>query len=729
MQTAHLHLEGLSEADAYALASSILEVHTLGRERAPYPELMQLLAQLDYHPLAIEQVLPLLREEPLDRVLQDFSALLERCLEADVAGRNRSLLASLDYSLRRLTEAQRALLPRLTLFEGGASEDDLLVITEIPESEWQDLRRGLEQAALISPEQIPGIAPPFLRFHPVLAPALRRMPGADDPARQGRYAARYHALAGSLYQEDNRNPLPVRALVRRELPNLRRAFDLLRARGDYAAAVDLADSIAKFLNNFSLGRELADLRAKQAAAAAAALEEESDGAISQAEFLQVSGQGEDAFNRGDLQAAYEQFSALLARIEAQPAGAPRGPGSYEQCLTLQSLARCLRAGGQPQMAEPQLRRALAVIDGLIAAQPDNPTHIRQRGALLTDLGDVLTNQGRYAEARAAYEDAEQIAKEQDDTRQQGVALGQLGTLALRQRDYAEATRRYRAALELFRRMGEPAGEAVAWHQLGRVAEEQAQSVARSGGAQHAAPLWAEAERCYREALAIRERLGLMAMAATDCNQLAIVAEGAGRPTEAAGWYKRAIAIAERMNDDKSLAAMLNNLAALLLAEVRAGRMEHERLVEARGSAERALAIKETLDLSTEPWNTLNILAGIAELEGQPEQARAYRRRARETFAQFAGNRWHIDRQHGALIRDIAAVAQGDASQRAAVEAEFPKMEAVDAWRNVPAAIRRLWDGERDWHALCENVGAQEPSLLILRVLETLAEAEAEAVKG
>jgi len=755
MQTAHLHLAGLSEADAYALASRLLEVHSIGRERAPYPELMQLLAQLDYHPLALEQVLPLLREEPLDRVLLDFSALLERCLDADVTGRNRSLLASLDYSLCRLTEAQRELLPRLALFEGGANEDDLLAITEIPESAWQDLRKGLEQAALISPERIGNYTAPFLRFHPVLAPALRRMPGADDPARQGRYATRYHAVANYLYREDTRNPLPVRALVQRELPNLRRAFDMLRARGDYAAAVDMADSIAWFLNYFSLGRELADLRRKQADVAKRIPQD--DGALSQAEYLYADGQGKDAYNRRDLPAAYNQFSALLARIEAQPAGAPRGPGSYEQCVTLGRLARCLQFGGQPAAAEPQLRRALDVIDGLIAAQPDNPTRIRQRGALLTDLGDVLRDQGRYAGARAAYEDAEQIAKEQDDTRQQGVVLGQLGTLALRQRDYAEATRRYREALELFRRMGEPEMEAVAWHQLGIVAQEQAQSVARSGGAQHAAPLWAEAERCYRESLTLHERQGQAAKAAATCNQLAIVARGAGRPTEAAGWYQRAIAIAERINEDKNLAAMLNNLADLLLAEVRAGRMGRERLAEARGSAQRALAIKETLDLSTQPWTTLNILAEIAELEGaldhesregpdhetregsdhktregldhesrerdeSRERARAYRRRERETFAQFAGNRWHIDRQHGALIRAIAAVAQGAASQRATVEAEFPKMEAVDAWRNVPAAIRRLWDGERDWHALCEDVGAQHPSLLILRVLETLGEA-------
>ena len=59
------------------------------------------------------------------------------------------------------------------------------------------------------------------------------------------------------------------------------------------------------------------------------------------------------------------------------------------------------------------------------------------------------------------------------------------------------------------RLGEPGHEAVAWHQLGMVAEEQQK--------------WTEAERCYRESLAIKERLGNAIGAAKTCNQLAIVA--------------------------------------------------------------------------------------------------------------------------------------------------------------------------------------------------------------
>ena len=181
-------------------------------------------------------------------------------------------------------------------------------------------------------------------------------------------------------------------------------------------------------------------------------------------------------------------------------------------------------------------------------------------------------------------------------------------------------------------------EAVAWHQLGMVAEEQKE--------------WAEAERCYRESLALEEGLGNVEGAARTCNQLADVASQAGRPNEAEGWYKRALELYEQVQPGSVLnrRAVLNNFAGLLVDEVRATHFPRTRLIEAKGYAERALAIRETLDASSEIWNTLQILAEIADLESRPEEARTYRRRERETFAAFEGNRYHIDRQHGQLYR-------------------------------------------------------------------------------
>src|SRR2546427_2296613 len=103
--------------------------------------------------------------------------------------------------------------------------------------------------------------------------------------------------------------------------------------------------------------------------------------------------------------------------------------------------------------------------------------------------------------------------------------------------------------------------------------------------------------------------------------------------------------------------------------------------------------------------TLGILADIADLEGRTEVARDYRRRARETFAAFAGNRYHIDRQHGQLIAAIAAAALGNAQAREAVEAALPRLEE-DGWK-IAAATKRIWAGERDWHALARDPGPEE----------------------
>ena len=315
-----------------------------------------------------------------------------------------------------------------------------------------------------------------------------------------------------------------------------------------------------------------------------------------------------------------------------------------------------------------------------------------------------TDQGNYTQAREAYEDALKIAQQQDDLRQQAVALVQLGTLALVQRDYAEARSRYVLALERFRALDEPEMESTVWHQLGMVAEEQKE--------------WAEAERSYRESLAISEQLGDAAGAAMTCNQLAMVAQMSDRPTEAEGWYKRAIELKAQVEPGSSSHAIsLNNLADLLVGEVRAGRAPTMRLAEAKSYAEQALAIRETLDASSEIWNTLSILADIADLEGRAEEARDYRRRECETFAAFAGNRYHIDRQHGQLIGAIAAAALGDAQAREEIEAALPELEER-GWK-IAAATRRIWAGERDWHSLAEGID-RNSALLILRVLETIA---------
>src|SRR6266567_4128446 len=91
---AHLALGGLYPEDAYALASRLLEYLGIDRTKAPYAELRELLNQLDYHPLAIQLVLPALGASSLTlaQLTADFSSLLPRFQDDTETGRNRSLL-------------------------------------------------------------------------------------------------------------------------------------------------------------------------------------------------------------------------------------------------------------------------------------------------------------------------------------------------------------------------------------------------------------------------------------------------------------------------------------------------------------------------------------------------------------------------------------------------------------------------------------------------------------
>ncbi len=154
-----------------------------------------------------------------------------------------------------------------------------------------------------------------------------------------------------------------------------------------------------------------------------------------------------------------------------------------------------------------------------------------------------------------------------------------------------------------------------------------------------------------------------------------------------------------------------------MGEVRAGRAASTRLVEAHKYAEQARRIKELPGVSAEIWTTYGILAGIAELGEQPEVARDYRRRERESFVASAVNRYKIDRQHAGLIAAIAAAAREDAQAQAAVEGELPQLEEL-GW-HVSDVVQRIWKGERDWQVLAKGLDSQD-ALLILRVLETLA---------
>lgn len=534
---------------------------------------------------------------------------------------------------------------------------------------WPVLRRRLEAAALIEAESVPGVGPPFLRFHPTLAPMLWASLTPDErDALTLAHRQRYYALANYLYYEDTKNPHQARAIVRRELPNLLHAVHAALDASD-ADAVAFVDRVNLFLGNFGMTREAALLtqRAEQAGGERG----------SQAWFLAQSNRGEQLLASGQAGEATQIFADILDSLGEEP--------SYNLAVTLGRLGRCYESGGRPDLAEAAHRQGIAVTEQL-----DEADQVKQvRGTLRTDLADVLMLQGKYTEAREQYESSLRIKRELGgNLRGEGVVLGNLGTLALNEGNLADAVERYYEALQLSQQMGEPKGEAILQHQLG-MAFQKAQQ-------------WEQAEHHYRESARLEEQRGDLAGAAQTWNQLAVVASVAGKPEAAETWYRKAIDGGRKTGDTVGLSKRLSNLANLLQSQP--GRLD-----EARELAEEALAIKRPLDPSTaEIWTTYNILAEIADQQDRRDETVEYRRLARETKRNFAGTAYEMKQHLPVIVGTLNAIAAPETADD--FRAALSKMEE-HGWTNLVAAIHQVLDGERNAQTLCEPLDIEDSMII------------------
>ena len=455
--------------------------------------------------------------------------------------------------------------------------------------------------------------------------------------------------------------------------------------------MDFADNVNLFLSKiFGLKREAESLMAKAQAAAEFG---------SRAWFLAQSNRGEQLLEAGHVDEAAQIFQAVLKQLSDTP--------TYERAVTLAFLGRCFRASGRPDLAAQSASDAIAVCDKL---EPSDGVK-RHRGVLLADMADALAEQGKYAEARKAYQDGLKVVEELNDLRGQGVRFGQLGTLAMLEGNLPEAEARYRAALALFQQLREPTAEAVAWHQLGMVFEKARQ--------------WDEAERHYRESARIEEERGNLQGAAQTWNQLANVSRFAGKPDVAEMWFRKAIEGGRSSGDLLPTSRAIGNLAILL-------QTQPGRLAEARQLAEEKLAVDKTLDPgAAEIWKTYNLLAQIEDKEAQAvadsrqkaellAQAREHRRLAREAQRNFAGTRQQI-RKFAPVIRATVAACAGQAEGLQAVKQFQPILAQTGAdGLALSRALDRILAGERDETALCEGL-LSNAAMIIETILHGLAD--------
>lgn len=660
-----VELGRLSEVEAVRLVEQVMAQHGWeppASDNATTPEeITELVETVNRHPRA----LVLLAREVAKGVratTRNVAALMAQLQAENPGDRENSLYASVELSLRRLPEEVRERVQRLAVVHGGANVVTLSEVLGIEVEEAQAIAAMLIEVGMAEQQEYT-----YLRLDPAL-PAYLQLGQPPEHLAQltATWAEAMVQLVGFLYQQRSKDFKIARWLTLLELPNLMALLDWLGQRLDIDS--DQAERVANTAG--SIEQLLAPLNRPQALARAVALRERAAAAMPEwgiARFENERLQIERRLEQGQLQAAYEQAQALLAKAQTVGPTAYRG-ADYDLAMAHFLLGRVLENGGQ---AAPALE-LLVTAQQQFEALGERGEHMAS--VTLTEQADCLQALGRLDEAAAKYEENIQWAEKLEDFRQVAVGKGQLATVRMLQGRYEEAIAGYEAARSLFEQQNEPAIVATAWHQIGNVHQE--------------AGHYDAAEAAYRQSLEIKTRRGDRAGQASSLGELGNLYK-LNRPEEAVTFYRQAADIHVELGDLRYEGVDRSNIASTL--------RKLQRYDEARGEIQRAIECYQPFGVAAQPWTAFNILHDIETATGNPAAARAAWQQARDAYLAYRQQGGYAQYYGGKLVDHVLGLlAQQEVDEVQSLFAELTNdSEAPDSLKQLIQAMVAILSGSRD----------------------------------
>lgn len=589
-----MELHGLARPDSLHLLARVLEVNGLDLDdpRLDRHELEELLGALGDHPLSIELVAPHLETMTPAQIAGDFATLLDTFRGEAEVERNQSLLASLEFSTRRLGEAAQTALPWLGLFRGGVFEQVLLDVSELEPAAWEAARQDLEATALVRVErEILYGKRPYLRFHPTLAYRAASAAPASDEVRQ-RFVAVYLGVMSAVDQADfGANPRGGMELMAREEANYRAAVAWALEAEAYAEASNLGRTFRGYLERSGRLRERDSWVAWLAG-------EVGKGGFTNAAATQEQDAAWSLFTQGHAQEAVARLQALLKRLRAQHGF----DAVFQLALTQARLGRVYYSAGSAEQAVPVLREAVAQWEQLVEREKAKGGEASaQRGNLAMTLGDLanaLRNAGRLNEALEAGDRALSILTKLGHNREIAAGLAIVASILMRQGRFQKADERYQEALEAARLAGDRELEAGALQNRGILVEDRGR--------------YSKAVELYQQALKLFQAMNSEGAVMRTCNLLGVAERKAGRLAEARAWYERSREIAEHLGDQKALAVAAQNLGIVSQQEGVAARKGGNEAAARRRFEDAAASVRQSL----RQWERVGDEPHAADSHGQ-----------------------------------------------------------------------------------------------------------------
>ncbi len=608
-------LGGLDAEAASELAEAVLRQSAATVADANRPELQRLLKLLAGVPLALEVILPNLKQQSAQAVL---AALTEGNVQLDSKGsdtgdKTKSILRCIEYSHQQVPPELQDLLACLAPFV-GIVDLGLLVqytdhlkeqpeLTGLPFERWHEAlelakRWGLLSVHLQSERhlQLQPVLPYFLRSHLAGTPARR---AAIERAFYELYSlasATLNQLTRSKQAEEQSLSL---GIIEMEYENISAALSIGLA--NHASIISLHNSLNLYLDHIQdHGRGLALAQRVQTALAAypatarqGQFEEEFMGVLDN-----VANRYSQVKRYADAEQAYKQVLDLYKALKNDEFRRTFIAGTYSN---LGMIAQAQQKWGQ---AERYYQQALHLfIESNERYWQANTHH---------NLGNIAAEQRQSSQAEQHYQQALQLFIECNERYAQAKTYHNLGIIAQDHRQWAQAERYYQQALQIQIEFDNRYAQASTYGQLGAIAQEQRQ--------------WAQSERYYQQALQIQIEFNDRYAQASIYGQLGVMAQAQQQWVQAEQYSQQALQLFIEFKDLYSQATMYQNLGIIAQAQQQWARAEQY--------SQQALQLFiEFKDRYSQATTYLN-LGNIAQAQQQWAQAERHYQQGLQLFTEF-----------------------------------------------------------------------------------------------
>ena len=531
--------------------------------------------RLDGIPLAIELAATRARSLPLEeiahRLADSFRLLADRRRPGPV--RHQTLCAALDWSYDLLTDEEKSLLRRLSVFAGGWTLDAAQAVcaeTESARERLLDVLGALVDHSLVVFEEREEGMGRYRLLETVRQYAGERLrESGEAEALQDAHLGWCRALAESA--EPQLKGLEQAAWLDRleaDHDNLRAALAWGGGR-DPEAALRLASDLARF---WVFRGHASEGRAALTVAAAAAPPAVRLRALHEA---------------GALASAQGDYAAARDLLERSLDGSRDAGDRAGEAAALGRLGEVLMNSGDHVTAQTYLEAAL----GLNARLGESGSEAENLGA----LGYVARVRGDFAAACSFLGRAIRIYEEHGDVLLAAANRGSLAFALLDQGDTAGAGVLLQRTLADYRRLGNRPGQAWALASLAGIERDQGEIAA--------------AVSRLEEALAINREVGNRAGEAWNLNSLGAI-WGEGDAARQA--FTQALAICRDIGDRPGVAENAESLGTLALSE--------GRLAEARAFYTQSLTVARQIQPRNAFTRAVEACAALALAEGAPQDA-------------------------------------------------------------------------------------------------------------